>query len=159
MTNLETGRLSDRHPPYRYAALSRVWFSDTDAQGVVYYGRYLPYFDNARLEYLRHLGLHRFWQGDPEFVMRALEVEYEAPARFDDLLEVFVRTTRIGRTSVTSEAAAYRVDDDRLMCTARMTLVLIDATTRRPTPIPDAYRGAIAAFEGDAVEIARPGPT
>ena len=156
MTNLETGRLSDRHPPYRYAALSRVWFSDTDAQGVVYYGRYLPYFDNARLEYLRHLGLVRFWQGDPEFVMRSLEVEYEAPARFDDLLEVFVRTTRIGRTSVTSEGAAYRVDDDRLMCTVRSTLVLIDATTRRPTPIPDEYRRAIAAFEGDAVQIVPP---
>jgi acyl-CoA thioester hydrolase len=154
MTNLETGRRSDRHPPYRYAALSRVWFSDTDAQGVVYYGRYLPYFDNARLEYLRHLGLVGFWQGDPEFVMRALQVTYEAPARFDDLLEVYVRTTRIGRTSVTSEGAAYRVDDDRLMCTARMTLVLIDAVTRRPTPVPDGYRRAIAGFEGDSVEIA-----
>jgi acyl-CoA thioester hydrolase len=156
VTNLETGRLSDRHPPFRYAALSRVWFSDTDAQGVVYYGRYLPYFDNARLEYLRHLGLVRYWQGDPELVMRALEVTYEAPARFDDLLEVFVRTTRIGRTSVTCEGAAYRVDDDRLMCTVRMTLVLIDATDRRPTPIPDAYRSAIAAFEGAALEMAPP---
>ncbi len=154
MTNLETGRLSDRHPPYRYAALSRVGFSDTDAQGVVYYGRYLPYFDNARLEYLRHLGLVGFWQGDIEFAMRALEVTYEAPASFDDLLEVFVRTTRIGRTSVTSEGAAYRVEDDRLMCTTRMTVVLIDATTRRPTPIPAEYRLAIAAFEGDGVEIA-----
>jgi acyl-CoA thioester hydrolase len=154
VTNLETGRLSDRHPPFRYAALSRVWFSDTDAQGVVYYGRYLPYFDNARLEYLRHLGLVRFWQGDPELVMRALEVTYEAPAVFDDLLEVFVRTTRIGRTSVTTEGAAYRVDDDLLMCTARMTLVLIDATTRRPTRIPDEYRRAIAAFEGDEDETA-----
>ncbi len=156
MTNLETGRLSDSHPPYRYAALSRVWFSDTDAQGVVYYGRYLPYFDNARLEYLRHLGLVRFWQGDPEFVMRSLEVEYDAPARFDDLLEVFVRTTRIGRTSVTSEGVAYRVDDDRLMCTVRSTLVLIDATTRRPTPIPDEYRRVVADFEGDALEIVPP---
>ena len=156
MTNLETGRLTARHPPYRYAALSRVWFSDTDAQGVVYYGRYLPYFDNARLEYLRHLGLVRFWQGDPELVMRSLQVEYDAPARFDDLLEVFVRTTRIGRTSVTSEGAAYRVDDDRLMCTVRSTLVLIDATTRRPTPIPEVYRRAIAAFEGDAVQIVPP---
>lgn len=153
MTNLETGRLSGRHPPFRYSALSRVWFSDTDAQGVVYYGRYLPYFDNARLEYLRHLGLVGYWQGDQEFVMRALEVTYEAPAVFDDLLEVFVRTTRIGRTSVTSEAAAYRVDDDRLMCVARMTLVLIDAATRRPTRIPDDYREAIRAFEGDSVEI------
>ncbi len=55
---------------------------------------------------------------------------------------------------MTTEGAAYRVDDDRLMCTARMTLVLIDAATRRPTPIPDEYRRAIAAFEGDAVEIA-----
>ena len=38
-------------------SLARVWFSDTDGQGVVYYGRYLPYFDYARVEYLRHLGL------------------------------------------------------------------------------------------------------
>lgn len=148
MTNLETGRLTDRHPPYRYAALSRVSFSDTDAQGVVYYGRYLPYFDTARLEYLRHLGLTEYWHGSLELVMRALEVTYEAPARFDDLLEVFVRTTRVGRTSVTCEGAAYRVDDDRLMCTVRMALVLIDAGTRRPAPIPDGFRDVVAAFEG-----------
>ena len=53
---LELGRLTDRRPPFRYSALTRVWFSDTDAQGVVYYGRYLPYFDHARTEYHRHLG-------------------------------------------------------------------------------------------------------
>ena len=130
MTNFETGRLSDRHPPFRYSALSRVSFSDTDAQGVVYYGRYLPYFDSARLEYHRHLGLQVYWQSEHEFVMRSLEVTYEAPARFDELLDVHVRTTRIGGSSVTVEGAAYRVDDDRLMCTARMTLVLIDVATR-----------------------------
>jgi acyl-CoA thioester hydrolase len=152
VTNLETGRLSDRHPPYRYAALSRVGFSDTDAQGVVYYGRYLPFFDSARLEYLRHLGLTGYWHGSLEFVMRALEVTYEAPARFDDLLEVFLRTTHIGRTSVGAECAAYRVEDDRLMCTARMTLVLIDGVTRRPAPIPDELRAAIAGFEGADVD-------
>ena len=149
MTNLEIGRPTDRHPPFRYAALQRVSFSDTDAQGVVYYGRYLPYFDNARLEYHRHLGLVGFWQGEHEFVMRALEVAYEAPARFDDLLEVFVRTTRLGRTSLTAEGAAYRVGDDRLMCTARMTLVMIGVATRRPEVIPASYRQAIASFEGD----------
>ncbi len=154
VTNLETGRLSDRHPPFRYSALSRVSFSDTDAQGVVYYGRYLPYFDNARLEYHRHLGLQAYWQGEHEFVMRSLEVTYEAPARFDELLDVHVRTARIGSSSVTVEGAAYRVDDDRLMCTARMTLVLIDVATHRPVPVPGDYRRAIAAFEHDGVEIA-----
>ena len=154
VTNFETGRLSDRHPPFRYSALSRVSFSDTDAQGVVYYGRYLPYFDSARLEYHRHLGLQVYWQSEHEFVMRSLEVTYEAPARFDELLDVHVRTTRIGGSSVTVEGAAYRVDDDRLMCTARMTLVLIDVATRRPVPVPGDYRRAIAAFEGTGVEIA-----
>ena len=53
---LELGRVTDRRPPFKYSALTRVWFSDTDAQGVVYYGRYLPYFDHARTEYHRHLG-------------------------------------------------------------------------------------------------------
>ena len=58
--DLETGSLTDRRPPFRYSALARVWFSDTDAQGVVYYGRYNPYFDLARVEYHRSLGLlHR----------------------------------------------------------------------------------------------------
>jgi hypothetical protein len=52
---LELGRVTDRRPPFKYSALARVWFSDTDAQGVVYYGRYLPYFDHARTEYHRHL--------------------------------------------------------------------------------------------------------
>ena len=144
---LELGRATGRRPPFKYSALSRVWFSDTDAQGVVYYGRYLPYFDHARLEYHRHLGLTAMWAGPREFVMRASTVEYEAPAVFDDLLEVFVRMTKIGRTSITFECAAYRVDDDVLMCTATQTLVFIDTAARRPTPVPADYRATLEAFE------------
>ena len=138
---------TDRKEPFRFSASARVWFSDTDAQGVVYYGRYMPYFDHARLEYHRHLGLRSLWQGEQEFVMRAVSVEYEAPAVFDDLLEVFIRTSRIGRSSATFECAAYRVEDDRLMCTSVQTLVLIEVAKRRPTPIPPEYRAAIEGFE------------
>src|SRR5207245_7449788 len=85
----------------------RVGFSDTDAQGIVYYGRYLPYFDRARVEYHRSLGLLGLEVGKEgnEFVMRALTVEYHAPAVFDDLIEVYVRMARIGRTSATYELA------------------------------------------------------
>jgi acyl-CoA thioester hydrolase len=143
-----TGAPTERRPPFRFSAHAQVWFSDTDAQGVVYYGRYLPYTDHASLEYHRHLGLLLREPSDPEFVMRAMSITYEAPARFDDLLEVFIRTTRIGRTSVTTECAAYRVGDDRLMCTVTQTLVLVDRASRRPVPVPPAYRAAIAAFEG-----------
>jgi YbgC/YbaW family acyl-CoA thioester hydrolase len=71
--------------PFKFSARTRVGFSDTDAQGIVYYGRYNPYFDLARVEYHRLLGLlHREAEGD--FVMRANDVEYFAPARFDDEL-------------------------------------------------------------------------
>jgi acyl-CoA thioester hydrolase len=146
---IELGHATDRRPPFRYAAYTRVGFSETDAQGVVYYGRYLPYFDLARVEYHRHLGRGR--PEDADFAMRAMSVEYHAPARFDDLLEVFVRVERIGRTSVTYDHAAFRIGedggDDTLMATAKQTLVLVSFAERRPVPVPDAFRERVAAFE------------
>ena len=147
----ELGRLTDRRPPFKYSALNRVWFSDTDAQGVVYYGRYLPYFDHARTEYHRHLGLLGI-QG-AEFVMRASSVEYHAPARFDDLLECFVRVSRIGHTSITHEVAVYGLPDEQLMVTGTQSAVLIDPLTRRPVAVPDHVRTVIRGFElGDLSE-------
>ena len=143
---LELGRVTHRRPPFKYSALTRVWFSDTDAQGVVYYGRYLPYFDHARTEYHRHLGHVEI--PDAEFVMRASSVEYHAPARFDELIEVFVRLARIGRTSMTYECAAYRLPDDVLMVTATQTVVLIDRAQRRPAAIPAELRDHVRAYEG-----------
>ncbi len=127
--------------------LQRVGFSETDAQGVVYYGRYMPYFDLARTEYHRHLG--RVHLGEVDFAMRAVNVEYLAGARFDDLLEVFVRVERIGTTSITYDHAAYRIDDagDTLMATAKATLVCIALDKRKAVPVPDAFREQIAAFE------------
>jgi acyl-CoA thioester hydrolase len=148
------GQPTDRKPPFKFSSLTRVGFSDTDAQGIVYYGRYLPYFDDARVEYHRHLELLGYDLGESQFVMRASNVVYEAPARFDDLLEVFVRTKRIGRSSMTNEYAAYRVDDDVLMCTAEQTAVLVELAERRPTPIPEGYKRVIAELEGVDLELA-----
>ncbi|HEV8602990.1 MAG TPA: thioesterase family protein [Gaiellaceae bacterium] len=149
---IELGHATDRKPPFKYAAFTRVGFSDTDAQGIVYYGRYLPYFDSARVEYHRHLGLLPEHAGEQQFVMRASTVEYFAPARFDDLIEVFIRLKRIGRTSAIYECAAYRISDDVLMVTAEQALVLVDLERRRASPIPDWYREAIRAFEGEEIE-------
>jgi acyl-CoA thioester hydrolase len=150
---LELGRVIDRKPPFKFSALTRVGFSDTDAQGIVYYGRYLPYFDTARVEYHRHLGqLYTSADEERQFVMRATNIEYFAPAQFDDLIEVFIRVARIGRTSMTYDCAAYRVEDDVLMVTANQTLVLVDLDERKPCPIPDWYRKKIEEFEGAALE-------
>ena len=143
-----------RKPPFKFSALTRVAFSDTDAQGIVYYGRYLPYFDLARVEYHRHLGLLDLDRGGSEFVMRAIAVEYHAPATFDDPIEVFIRLARIGRSSARYEFAAYRVVDDVLMVTASQTLVYVDLDERRPVEIGDDERNRVRGFEGADCEIA-----
>jgi acyl-CoA thioester hydrolase len=142
-------------PPFKFSTRTRVGFSDTDAQGIVYYGRYLPYLDLARVEYHRKLGLLGMEVGEPgvEFVMRALTIEYHAPAVFDDELELFIRVARIGRTSATYECAAYRVRDDLLLVTATQTPVLVDLDERKACEIPQSFRDTIRAYEGDDVAL------
>jgi len=142
-------------PPFKFSARTRVGFSDTDAQGIVYYGRYFPYIDLARVEYHRKLGVLGMDIGEPgvEFVTRACTIEYHAPAVFDDELEVYIRAARIGRTSTTYAAEVYRAADDLLMVTATQTLVLVDLDERKPRKIPPAFRETIVAFEGDDVEL------
>jgi acyl-CoA thioester hydrolase len=137
--------------PFKFSAQTRVGFSDTDAQGVVYYGRYMPYFDLARVEYHRRLDMLRTDPQDRQFVMRAMTVEYHAPARFDDPIEVDVRIARIGTSSVTYEFAAY-LEASVLAVTATQTLVLVDLAERRPCPVPDWWREKIKAFEGGDVD-------
>jgi acyl-CoA thioester hydrolase len=138
-------------PPFKFSARTRVGFSDTDAQGIVYYGRYNPYFDLARVEYLRSIGqLHREAEGD--FVMRANDVEYFAPARFDDELEIYARVSRVGRTSITFQFAAYKMPEDTLLVTAHQTLVYVDLVERKALLVPDDYRAKVVELEGDDVE-------
>jgi acyl-CoA thioester hydrolase len=151
--SLQLGRETDRKPPYKFSSLTRIGFSDTDAQGIVYYGRYLPYFDAARVEYHRHLDMLNTTDFDTGLVMRASNIEYLAPARFDDLVEVFIRVSRIGRTSVTYEMAAYLVETDELMVTANQALVLVDLAERKACPIPEEFRERMRAFEGDDLEL------
>jgi acyl-CoA thioester hydrolase len=143
--------VDERRPPYRFAYRTRVGFDETDAQGIVYYGRYMPYFDRARVEYLRNLEVLVREPSDPEFVMRSQHVEYHAPARFDDPIEIDIRIARIGRTSLTYELAAY-LEGDVAAVTATQTLVLVDLAERRPLEIPPWFRERVVAFEGADVE-------
>jgi acyl-CoA thioester hydrolase len=142
----EAFRVTDERPPFRFAARTRVGFDETDAQGVVYYGRYMPYFDRARVAYSRHLGLLEVARGPRQFVMRANHVSYHAPAGFDDVLDVFVRVARIGTSSVVWELAAYH-EDGTLLCTAEQTLVHIDVAARRPIAVPEPMRRTVEEFE------------
>lgn len=122
-----------------FSVRTRVAFSDTDAQGIVYYGRYNPYFDLARVEYLRARGLLGY-EGVGEFVMRANDVEYFAPAVFDDELEIHVKIGRVGRTSITFEFTVHKLPEQTLTVTAHQTLVYVDLAQRKACPVPEDYK-------------------
>ena len=115
----------------------------------------MPYFDLARVEYHRQLDMLRAEPGDRQFVMRAMTVEYHAPARFDDPIEVDVRISRIGTSSVHLRVRGLprgrdaRGDRDADAGARR---------SRRAQAVPDA--GLVAErsgpFEGDDVEARVP---
>jgi acyl-CoA thioester hydrolase len=84
--------------------------------------------------------------------MRAQHVEYHAPARFDDEVEVFVRVKELGRTSVTWAFDAYRADTGEHLASANQVAVLIDTAARRPVDVPEVFRHEVARFEEQEVE-------
>jgi acyl-CoA thioester hydrolase len=129
----------------------RVDIADTDLGAVVYYGRYVHYLDRAVVEYRRYLGIPPLGPEGHLFVVRNLTVSYQSSARFDDLVEVFVRTSRIGRTSHTHEARIERVASTgagTLLAEIELTVVGITSyEAGRPSRMPEPMRTALTDFE------------
>jgi len=125
----------------------RVRWAEVDGQHVVFNGHYLTYLDVAITEFWRHAGLPypdalAFHQGDM-FVRRNL-IEYHAPARMDDWLDIGLRCERIGHSSITVAWAIWT--QGRLLVTGEVVNVFVDAHTRVPTTVPQAMRDQLAAF-------------
>jgi acyl-CoA thioester hydrolase len=124
----------------------RVRFRDVDLQRIVYYGKYLDYFDNALYEYLRSLGfesgvLNERYGFDTSVVHA--EIDYVSPASFDDLLDIGVRVTRMGRTSFDASFGVRQ--SGRVICRASLVLVNYDEVAARARPLPANIREAIEA--------------
>ena len=144
---------TDRVPPFRFSARSRVDVAETDLGAVVYYARYPHHLDRAVLAYRRHVGVPPLGPEGHLFVVRSLHVDYHASARFDDEVEVFARVSHLGRSSHTMQARMERVGGEGSVHLADATLVLVglDSYGGRPSRVPEAMREAIAAFEGPAL--------
>lgn len=119
----------------------RVYYEDTDAGGIVYYANYLKFFERARTEWLRRLGVNQSELAAQEqrlFVVHKVEIQYRKSAILDDLLTLHSTITHIGRASLTFEQLAYR--EGNLLCTSTIDVCCVDATTRRPTPMSTELR-------------------
>ena len=115
----------------------RVYWEDTDAGGVVYYANYLKFMERARSEWLRARGFEQDVLRDVHnimFVVRRVEVDYLAPARFNDALDVSVSPARVGGASLVVEQTVSR--DVTPLIVARVTAVCVDAVRFKPVKIP-----------------------
>jgi acyl-CoA thioester hydrolase len=126
----------------------RVRWAEVDRQGIVFNGHYLTYFDVGITEYWRAIGYPYpdalLKQGSDTFAVKAT-IEYQAPARYDDLLDVLVRVGRIGRSSIQFLLEIHRGDAQLIV--GELIYVNADADTRKPFPVPGFLREAIARFE------------
>ncbi|MCS6810576.1 MAG: tol-pal system-associated acyl-CoA thioesterase [Tepidimonas sp.] len=126
----------------------RVYWEDTDAGGIVYYANYLKFFERARTEWLRTLGLQqqalRQTSGGM-FVVGEAQVRYLQPARLDDLLRIETRITALGRATVTLEQKAHRQDPDglTLLCEGRVRIGWVQGPSLRPARLPEAVVRAL----------------
>jgi acyl-CoA thioester hydrolase len=143
-----------RSPKQEFAEFSwqvRVYYEDTDRGGVVYYANYLRFFERARSEWLRSLGVNQERMASVEgvgFVVARAEIDFKAGARLDDLLVVTVNPVEVKRSYLWLEQEARLAGGPHLgrMCaTARVKAACVRHSDMRPQPLPEELTARIAA--------------
>ena len=135
---------------FRFHHKLRVRFAETDHQGIVFNGNYLTYYDVAWTEYFRAIGLRYddMIEMNADTVLARTTLEFKSPARFDEVLEVYTRVSKIGNTSLTFEFEIYPEGEDRLIGSASSLYVCIDHKSLKPVRVPDELRKRISQLEG-----------
>jgi len=123
----------------------RVYIEDTDAGGIVYYVNYLKYMERARTEFLRALGYDKpaILSTGQLLVVHSASVNYRRPARLDDLLTVSAVPIKIARSSVTFLQQVFR--DEELLCEASIRIACVDASSMKPSALPEDIHAKISA--------------
>ncbi len=118
-----------------------MYWEDTDAGGIVFYANYLKFFERARTEWLRALGVAQQAlreQTGGIFVVSQTDVRYQRPARLDDQLFVTVCLVETGRASLTirQQVLLHTAAQDTVLCEGIIRVGWVDAITFRPTRFP-----------------------
>ena len=142
---------------FHFSTEVRVRLPETDAFGIVFHGYFFTYFEVARMDYLRNLGMADFIRpisGASSAIVHA-DADYRSPGRFDDVLVVHARISEIGRTSFTFEFLVTHKREDRVVAEGKTTQVVLDEKSWRPVPVPEEFRLKVKAFEGSRL-VERP---
>ncbi len=115
----------------------RVYYEDTDAGGIVYYANYLKFFERARTEWLRALGIEQdlLLSQNVAFVVTQVLMDNKKPARFNELLTVTSQISTLKRASMVFVQQIHNIAGD-LVCTAQITVACIALREMKARAIP-----------------------
>ena len=135
---------------FKFQTSLRVRWMECDAQSIVFNGAYMDYLEVGQAEYYRNLGFSIYKvaaQGYFDTAVVKVEIEYKAPARVDDMLDLHVRVSHIGNTSLILNIEIYPQDSQNLLTTIQSVYVGYHADSGKTRPVPDEMRGLINHFE------------
>jgi acyl-CoA thioester hydrolase len=115
----------------------RVYYEDTDAGGIVYYANYLKFFERARTEWLRELGFSqsKFLEHSLGFVVKRVEMENIAPARFDQQLQIHTEVDEVKRVSLLFRQKIVD-EQQKTLVNALVRVACVDLVRMKPIAIP-----------------------
>jgi acyl-CoA thioester hydrolase len=135
---------------FRFQTRVRVRYAEIDAQAVVFNSRYLEYADVAITEYWRTTGIMAGRDKEPlEFHVARAVVEFKAPIRLDEEIDLFARTTRIGRSSLTTMIEIHGADKEDLRAEIELVNVHVDLKTGMSCRLPDWTRTALTEYDAN----------
>jgi len=133
---------------YRFTERLRVRWAEVDMQKIVFNGHYLTYIDTAVGGYWRAMAMpyaDTMAYLDGDLFVRKSTLEYQASARYDDLIDVGVRTARIGNSSLVLDCGVFRADE--LLVSGELVYVFADPVAQTSRPVPQQLRDVLQAFE------------
>lgn len=134
---------------FKFYSPIRVRYVETDAQGHVFFGHYYTYFDVGMMDYMRGIGFS--YQDLLDQGMDLIYVDsrcrHQAPAYYDEVLNVHTRIADIGNSSLTFEFAIHKDGSDEVVATGHVVAVNVDRDSQQPIRVPDALRHAVRDYE------------
>ena len=126
----------------------QVRFSDTDANGHVFFGNYLTYFDIALLELFKAVNydFNRFLENGLNIYYAEALARFKASAFFDEFLNVHTQISRFGNTSFTADFLIFEQKSDRFISSGHIVAVVVDLKTDKPVSVPREFKDAIKEF-------------
>ncbi len=119
----------------------RVYYEDTDAGGVVYYANYLKFFERARTDFLREIGISQSDLATKKglvFVVRKCVIDYISPAKLDDVLEVSVSVKNISAAAILMRQEAIK--SGMVLSNLEVEIVCVDSVSFKPKKIPQEIK-------------------